>query len=174
MPTPSRHDLSYLTVRDATTADIPIIQRLTSVIWPATYSSILSREQIEYMLEMMYSDVSLRKQMDELHHRFILCYAGEDAVGFASYSHLGENIYKLHKIYVLPDHQRQGIGRRMLDVVLEDVARRGGVALDLNVNRQNPARFFYEKLGFEILREEDIDIGHGFWMNDYVMRKTLR
>ncbi|RZM14506.1 MAG: GNAT family N-acetyltransferase, partial [Pedobacter sp.] len=35
------------------------------------------------------------------------------------------------------------------------------------------ARGFYEKLGFQVIREEDIDIGNGFYMNDFVMEKKL-
>ena len=46
-------------------------------------------------------------------------------------------------------------------------------AADLNVNRHNPALAFYERLGFQQHREEDIPIGP-YWMNDYVMRKELR
>jgi ribosomal protein S18 acetylase RimI-like enzyme len=42
----------------------------------------------------------------------------------------------------------------------------------LNVNRYNPAKDFYEKLGFKIILEEDIPIGQ-YWMNDYVMRLTF-
>jgi ribosomal protein S18 acetylase RimI-like enzyme len=41
--------------------------------------------------------------------------------------------------------------------------------LDLNVNRNNQAKHFYEKIGFNVIREEDIPIGP-YWMNDYVMR----
>jgi ribosomal protein S18 acetylase RimI-like enzyme len=163
-----------LTIRRATSADITTIQHLTSIIWPATYSSILSRDQIEYMLELMYSSESLRRQMEDLHHHFILCYDGDEAVGFASFSDLGENVFKLHKIYVLPDRQGRGIGRFMIDYIIAEIRQKGAVALDLNVNRQNPARFFYERLGFTIIREEDIDIGKGYWMNDYVMRKLIR
>ena len=43
----------------------------------------------------------------------------------------------------------------------------------LNVNRYNKATDFYIKLGFEISYEEDIDIGNGFLMEDYVMKKRL-
>jgi len=122
----------------------------------------------------MYSSESLRRQMEDLHHHFILCYDGDEAVGFASFSDLGENVFKLHKIYVLPDRQGRGIGRFMIDYIIAEIRQKGAVALDLNVNRQNPARFFYERLGFTIIREEDIDIGKGYWMNDYVMRKLIR
>ena len=32
---------------------------------------------------------------------------------------------------------------------------------------------FYEKLGFSVVGEEDIDIGQGYFMNDFVMEKKL-
>ena len=32
---------------------------------------------------------------------------------------------------------------------------------------------FYEKLGFQIIKEEDVDIGNGYFMNDYIMEKLL-
>jgi ribosomal protein S18 acetylase RimI-like enzyme len=39
----------------------------------------------------------------------------------------------------------------------------------LNVNRFNPAVSFYEKYGFRTVKEEVIDIGQGFVMDDFVM-----
>lgn len=163
---------SALTIRRATPTDIPTIQHLSRVIWPVAYGAILSADQIAYMLELMYSSTSLLKQMEE--HEFILCHDADEPIGFASFSHVGENVFKLHKIYILPERQGKGVGRFMVEHILRAIQEKGGVALDLNVNRHNPARFFYERLGFEIIREEDIDIGQGYWMNDYVMRKRLR
>lgn len=162
-----------LSLRHATVADIPLIQDLTNRIWPQTYGTILTTEQIAYMLEMMYSSESLREQMTELKHEFLICDDDDEAVGFASFSMVEPSIWKLHKIYVLLNKHGRGIGRFMIDHILNEVRLRGATALDLNVNRHNPATHFYKKLGFEIIREEDIDIGNGYWMNDFVMRHTL-
>jgi len=82
-------------------------------------------------------------------------------------------VYKLHKLYVLTSSQGYGAGRFMLDKILEDIKQRNGKTLILNVNRNNPALHFYLKLGFIISGEEDIDIGNGFFMNDYIMKKQL-
>ena len=49
-------------IRNATVTDIPLIRELTYKVWPQTYVNILSAEQIDYMLEMMYSTASLEKQ----------------------------------------------------------------------------------------------------------------
>ena len=50
---------------------------------------------------------------------------------------------------------------------------KGATVLQLNVNRHNTAKSFYEKLGFAVIKEEDIDIGSGYFMNDYIMEKRL-
>jgi hypothetical protein len=41
------------------------------------------------------------------------------------------------------------------------------------VNRYNKAKDFYEKAGFKIIETVDIEIGNGFYMNDYVMELPL-
>ncbi len=81
--------------------------------------------------------------------------------------------YKLHKIYVLPSQQGKGSGKFIIDQLTNAMKIKGASALQLNVNRNNPAKSFYEKIGFAVIKEEDIDIGSGYFMNDYVMEKKL-
>lgn len=157
-----------LALRRAYEKDIPLIRDLTMKVWPQTYSTILTPEQIQYMLEMMYSEQSLAKQMKE-QHEFIIVTDGNEPVGFASFGLEEPGIYKLHKIYILPTLQGKGAGKYVIGQILQAIARKGGKALRLNVNRNNKAKEFYEKLGFKVIKEEDIDIGKGFFMNDFVM-----
>ncbi|MBX3256481.1 MAG: GNAT family N-acetyltransferase [Chitinophagaceae bacterium] len=164
-----------LSFKKAGTNDIPLIRELTFQIWPVAYQSILSPKQMEYMLEMMYSVPSLEQQITILKHRFIIGYNGEKPVAFASYSPQlpEEGIYRLHKIYILPAIQGKGAGKAMINHIISDISQNGGKVLELNVNRFNNAKSFYEKMGFAIYRTEDNDIGNGYFMNDYVMRKLL-
>ena len=162
--------------RKAIIDDIPLIRELTFEVWPQTYAGILSPEQIQYMLEMMYSSISLQKQMEEQHHQFIIGFESEDPVAFASFSAKPDSdnrIWRIHKIYILPGRQGQGIGRKIIDYIAAAVIPLGATALELNVNRHNPARSFYERIGFSIVGEQDIDIGNGYFMNDYVMELEL-
>lgn len=161
-----------LKIRKATSKDIPLIRELTFKVWPQTYAAIISREQIEYMLEMMYSEASLLKQMNE-GCRFIIAYDNNEPVGFASCQETEPSLFKLHKIYVLNSQQGKGTGKFMIEYLLNDIHQKGGSALQLQVNRHNKARNFYEKLGFVTIQEADFDIGNGYFMNDYVMEKKL-
>jgi diamine N-acetyltransferase len=160
------------TIREATTEDIDLIRQLTSQVWPQTYASIISPEQIEYMLEMMYSPASLAKQMAD-DAQFIITYEKDEPVGFASYQEIKSTIYKLHKLYVLPTQQGKGTGRFTIDYISEEIKKTGATALQLQVNRRNKARNFYEKNGFYVIEEISLDIGNGYVMDDYIMEKKL-
>ncbi|HRP55838.1 GNAT family N-acetyltransferase [Agriterribacter sp.] len=160
--------------RNAGSADIPLIRKLTLAVWPQTYSHILRREQVDYMLEMMYSESSLQYQINAQQHRFIIACDGDEPVGFASWSFTPDkDVCKLHKIYVLQNQQGKGTGKKLIEHVTETCRAAGAAMLELNVNRHNKARAFYSRMGFTVVREEDIDIGHGYSMNDYVMQKSI-
>lgn len=159
-------------IQNATITDIPQVRELVFQVWPQTYAPILSPEKISYMLEMMYSEVSLQKQMNE-DCQFILVYDGTEPVGFASYQETEPSVFKLHKIYVLPSQQGKGTGRFVIDHIVETIRPLRATALQLQVNRDNKAKGFYEKLGFTVIDEIDLDIGGGHFMNDYVMEKKI-
>jgi len=159
-------------IRHASSADIPLIRELTFKVWPQTYAAIISRQQIDYMLEMMYSETSLQKQMQE-GIQFILVYDEAVPVGFAAYQQVQSGVYKLHKIYILTSQQGKGTGKFMIEHIIHDIKQKGADALQLQVNRHNKARSFYEKLGFTVIEEADFDIGNGYFMNDYVMEKKI-
>lgn len=162
-----------LHIRKATVEDIGLIRELTFKIWPQTYAAIISQQQIDYMLEWMYSIASLKDQMIKDGSQFIIVYDGKEPVGFAAYQEIKPGTWKLHKIYILPLQQGKGTGKFVIHHILDEIQPRGANVLLLQVNRHNQARDFYEKLGFNVLEEADFDIGNGYFMNDYVMEKKL-
>ena len=162
-----------MTIRKASSADASLIRDMAYEIWPETYSQILSKDQLEYMLGLFYNEQKLRTEIEQ-GVEFIVVYEDVQPAGFASFSKTEPEVYKLHKIYVLPSQQGKGTGRFIIDEVIKAIKQVGAMALQLNVNRNNNAKLFYEKLGFVVIREEDIDIGNGYFMNDYVMEKKLK
>lgn len=160
-------------VTRATAADIPLIRELTFAVWPQTYASLLSQQQIDYMLEMMYSEASLKKQIETDGITFIIIYDESKPVAFAAYNEVTPQVWKLHKIYVLQSQQGKGTGKYIIDHIVDEIKKLQAKALQLQVKRDNPAQYFYQKLGFEIIETADFDIGNGYFMKDYIMELSL-
>ena len=163
---------SVLKITAATKENIKIIRDIAQNVWPQTYAEILTPQQIEYMLDLLYSERSLTNQIDA-GHKFIIAYNLDVPMGFASYSEIEKDIYKLHKLYILSGEQGRGIGRFLIDHIISEIRSKEAKCLRLNVNRHNKARSFYEKTGFSIIGSEDIDIGNGYYMNDYIMERSI-
>lgn len=160
---------------EATKKDISIIQKIAHETWPLTFKNILSEKQIDYMLEMMYSTDSITDQLLNLNHKYLLF--KDDLADFAGYiSYQFDYIArstKIHKIYVLPGMQGKGIGKKLIEEVEHRAKLYKNRNLLLNVNRNNKAIQFYEHMGFCINKIENIDIGNGFFMEDYIMNKNI-
>lgn len=163
-------------IHQAGKEDIPLIKNLAEVIWPEVYTDIISAAQIHYMLGLIYSEDALATQLEN-GHQFIIASKENVPIGFASYSKKSEEepyIFRLHKIYVLPRQHGQGIGSALLEHIYHTARNKGASQIELNVNKYNIAKEFYLKKGYAILKEEIIDIGGGYVMDDYVMGKKLQ
>ena len=158
-------------IRKATIADIPLINRLAWIVFPHTYQDILSSEQIEYMMDWMYSPTNLHKQMTEDGHIYFLAFEGNEPAGYLSIQPEGEHTYHLQKIYVLPSFQGKKLGKLLFEQAIKAIKELHPepCQMRLNVNRQNKALTFYEKMGMKKVDEGDFHIGNGYYMNDYIM-----
>src|SRR5690606_14144475 len=117
-------------------------------------------------------ELSLQSQMQRGQLFFVVLENGQP-IGFASIGQIEPHHCRLFKIYLNPAMQGKGTGRVVLETIMHYMKQNGGTQLTLNVNRHNSAKNFYERLGFAAIREEDIDIGNGYFMNDYVMHRML-
>ncbi len=155
--------------------DFETIHNMAKIVWPATYGSILSGHQLDYMFEMIYSKDAYNEQIGMKNHHFLIAKEDDGSLlGFASYecNYLSETT-KIHKLYIMPDNQGKGVGKAFVNAIADIARRNNNDKLLLNVNRYNKAILFYEAIGFTKLREEDIDIGNGYLMEDYIMLKNI-
>ncbi len=159
-------------VKQANTDDIPTIQNIAAITWAATYH-FLSEGQLSYMMEMMYSNESLQKQIQEEHQFYLACETNHEEISVLGFTSVcdekKEGIFKLHKLYVLPTAQKKGVGKLLIEKAVEYCKQNDATQLQLQVNRFNNAKIFYKKMGFTVLYEADFNISNGYFMNDYVM-----
>ena len=159
------------TIRKATTEDCALIRKLAWQVFPETYKDILAPAQIDYMMEWMYSEENIRKQMEEEGHVYLLAYEECDAAGYVSVQPEGEGLFHLQKIYVLPYYQGAHCGSFLFREAIKYIkaVHPAPCTMELNVNRHNKALHFYEHMGMRKVREGDFPIGNGYYMNDYIM-----
>lgn len=156
-------------IRMAAREDLATIHNMADVVFRDTYRDILSSEQLDYMMDWMYSMTSLERQLQE-GHVYYIAWDRDTPKGYVSVQKERERLYHLQKVYVMPSAQKTGLGKLLMDRALKHVKDEAGhAAVELNVNRENPALGFYKHVGFKIVRQGDFPIGKGFYMNDYIM-----
>jgi diamine N-acetyltransferase len=151
------------------------VQQMARLTWPSTFASILSPEQIEYMLNWMY-DLKMLESQFENGHTFIIAEENGKELGFAGFelNHSEGPKAKLHKIYLLPESQGKGVGKKLIHEVAEMAGLNNQKSLLLNVNKYNQKAIdFYLRMEFKEIYKEVIDIGNGYIMDDVVMELPL-
>lgn len=169
--------MNEFAIRPLAESEVETLIRLAREIWHAHYPGIISREQIDVMLEHRYSSSVVR---ESLHNQnwdaaWLKPAATPTLLGFAnSFADAEPGTWKLDKLYVHPAHQRKGIGMAMLVETKKHALDSGARRLILRVNRRNAiALSAYSKYGFRIYGENVLDIGNGFVMDDYQLEMDL-
>jgi diamine N-acetyltransferase len=162
-----------LATRPATADDIPLLRDLAERIWRVSYAEMISGEQIDFMLGWMYGPQQIAQELNDGVAWEIAVVDGEPigffAVGFEEPSHA-----KLHKLYILPERQGAGLGQALIERAHEAASARGAREIWLQVNKGNTRAIrAYERAGYTVERSAVFDIGHGFVMDDFVMRRAL-
>ena len=159
-----------IAIHPAAPDDIPTLRTLARRIWDEYYPGIISREQINYMLDRMYDAKTIQREMNEgvawdlVRHK-------TEPVGFISYSFdPASHQVKLSKLYLLPQWHGCGIGGHMLQHVQTRATQLGAREVGLQVNKQNTQAIrAYQRASFSVREAVVTDIGGGFVMDDFIM-----
>ena len=163
---PPMSSIPRVTVRRATRSDIPSIQDIARVTWADTYRGIIPEEAQARVLGRAYSAESLSLSIDRS-QAFLVAEASRESegptalAGYVDVDFDGKQV-NLHRLYVLPDYQRMGLGRRLLEEAVSLTARclSSRTLIVAYVERDNhKARSFYRKVGFVEDDEEIVVIG---------------
>jgi len=155
--------------------DIVVIQDLAKKSWSFAYADILEQDQIDYMLDLMYSEETLNQHFENPNYHYYLIQEEDQFLGFVGFElHLEPETTKLHRIYFLKEAQGKGLGKKALKFVVNETEKIGNKRVILTVNKNNSAKNFYESQGFEIYDEAIFDIGNGYVMDDFLMELLLK
>ena len=166
-------DMLFQELTSDNEAGIRRMSAMAAAIVREHYDPILGKAQNDYMLEKFQSVPALRDQLAH-GYRYFFVRSGEGRdLGFLAFYPRPGALY-LSKLYLYKEERGKGYARIMLDFLRTHAEKLDLPAIELNVNRFNGTVAIYEKLGFRRIREEKNDIGHGYFMDDYVYRLELR
>ncbi len=122
----------------------------------AAYDNSANADAIAQHVERHFSEDSIARELGDAGRTYLIALRSGDAAGLAK---LGQGdapiampempALEVRQLYVSPDHQRIGVGARLIDSVIEIARRRSfqGIWLSVWENAEWALRF-YEKCGF--------------------------
>lgn len=132
------------------------------------YDPIVGEKQNDYMLEKFQSVHGIKEQLENGYNYYFAQENGEN-IGFTAFYPRNDSMY-ISKLYLYKGMRGKGYGKRMVEFVIGKAKEQSLNSLELNVNKYNDSVQKYEKMGFVQIRKEKNDIGHGYYMDDFVYR----
>ncbi|NHN47477.1 GNAT family N-acetyltransferase [Halostella sp. JP-L12] len=148
-----------VTVRRAESDDIDGVRRVAERAWRETYDGVLPDDAVETMLSTHYSPEVLEEIVAADAERLFVAEDDGETVGYAASGGSEAAVEGEISIYVDPDHWGRGVGERLLDRAVEDLAARDVDRVEESVLAENKVgTAFYEK-HFDRVGEREIEIG---------------
>ena len=148
-----------------TSNDINDVVMISSIIWPIAYKDILSVDQIKYMLSKYLSYDEITKSMKQ-GYTYVIFKDNNVRMGFMAYKFEPEYLF-LSKLYILPTFQNHGIASKAIEYLTQ---YKEPIVLTVNKNNKDAIEK-YIHLGFKQIDSVVTDIGNGYVMDDYIMKK---
>lgn len=146
-------------IRRAGLRDAAAIARIEVETWRTTYAGILS----DNVLTGMSVQHQARQWAFELRHGTVWLWDDGGVLGFGHGGRQRNSRLafegEVYTLYVLPDAQGMGIGRQLLLAVLAELVDCGMKTAVVWVLRDNPSRFFYERMGARLALHRRIAVG---------------
>lgn len=146
--------------------DIKQLADLASKIWHEYWTEILTKEQIDYMVEKFQSEDAIRQQIADKNYTYYFIIENGEKAGYFGVSDIDGYLF-LSKLYIAKDFRHKGIGTKAFEEIKKISAGRK-IRLTVNKHNHNTIRA-YEKWGFKTVDSVVTDIGSGFVMDDYIM-----
>lgn len=147
-------------------------------IWRDYYKNIFSPEQIEYMIKIFHSKEAVRKQIQNGHIHMVILLDGS-TVGYMVY-YVKNDCLILPRLYIKPEYRRQGLARQVIER-LENIflSEEHGLTYIKKIQRNLSVRnetaiTIYEHLGFRKKKQITVDLGKGYFSDDYIMEKCIK
>ena len=155
-----------MVIREMNFSDAESVRRIAADTWRDTYTVFIPEEIQDKVLNDAYSN----EEMERRFNASLNLVAESDGVimGYAFFS--GDQHLFLESLYVHPNHQGKGIGKRLLVTGISRFKECDSISL--TVYKGNPNISFYEREGFQVMKENEGDF-YGHPVGFILMKKNL-
>lgn len=156
-----------------TVEEVSALAQLASEIWNEYFVSIITKEQIDYMVDKFQSDHAITNQIENQGYEYFFMNIHGHNIGYLGIKQEQDKLF-LSKFYIRKEHRGKGYASQAMAFLEEICKDRGLGMIWLTVNRYNDTTIaVYEKKGFKSVRTQVADIGNGFVMDDFIMEKEI-
>lgn len=135
-------------VRKAKQEDIRKLKDVAEKSYHDSYDGVLEEETIDKVLEDRYSKEGLKEIITSDESILIVAEEDKSIVGFAYASWINADA-ELESIYILPEYQSQGIGTKMLNLIIRELPKQVKSVGVGAIKQNEDAKYFYISNGFE-------------------------
>ena len=150
-----------------------IIQTLAGKIWTEHYVPIIGSAQVDYMLDKFQSKEAVFNQITNEGYLYYIIRDNDKNIGYIAVQPKADELF-LSKLYVKSSERGKGYGKEAMRFIEEIIKEKKLKSIILTVNKNNLNSIkAYKKMGFKCVDAIIQDIGNGFVMDDYIMKKVV-
>lgn len=165
--------MSVNLLRVSSEKDVFDLAALAEEIWHQHFVTILSADQIDYMVDKFQSVHAMTDQMVNDGYEYYFIEVNGQIVGYTGIKNDSDKLF-LSKLYIRKPERKKGYASEVFEHLKEICRYRNLKAIWLTVNRYNEDTIaVYKKKGFVTVRTQVTDIGEGYIMDDYVMEMNV-
>lgn len=154
--------------------EIEVTATIAKEIWNQHFTPLIGIDQVNYMLDNFQSIGAITKQIRNEGYSYFLVLDQKVPIGYFAF-YLKEDFLYISKLYLKKSARGKGYSRIILSFIENKASSNGAKFIKLNVFKGNDHTIsVYKRMGFEVIDQPQIDIGNGFILDDYVMRKSLK
>lgn len=167
--------MEFQLIKIKNTEEINNLAAMADTIWHEYFVSIITEEQIDYMIEKFQSAPAITEQIINKGYEYYFLEENGEILGYTGIcEEKATNKLFLSKLYLKKEKRGKGYASKAFESLEQLCKARGIQAIWLTVNRYNEHTIaVYKRKGFEILRTQAADIGNGFIMDDYIMELQI-